>query len=110
MLSSKPLFFILRPSCIMIRRFPYWIASFMLWVTIRAVSSRSFMISSVSSSTFLAVLGSRAAVCSSRRRSLGFSRVAIRSVSAWRCPPERRPTLLVIRVWSPSPSFVRASR
>ena len=39
---------------------------------------------SVRSSTFLAVLGSNAAVCSSSSSTLGFFKVAINRVTAWR--------------------------
>ena len=44
----------------MISRFPIWIASFILWVTIRAVRFCSVTISLVRSSTFLAVCGKEA--------------------------------------------------
>ena len=47
--------------------------------------------------TFLAVCGSRAAVCSSSRRSLGFCSVAMRRVRACLWPPESSPTLLLMR-------------
>ena len=68
-------------------------ASRMLWVTIMVVRLPSLMIRSLRSSTFLAVLGSSAAVCSSSSKSFGWRRVAISRVSACRCPPESRPTL-----------------
>ena len=68
----------------MMSRLPWTMASFMLWVTIMVVSSFSATIRSESSSTLAAVLGSRAAVCSSSSSSLGRFREAISSVSAWR--------------------------
>ena len=70
-------------------------ASFILWVTISAVSLFFSTILSEISSTFAAVLGSRAAVCSSKSRRSGFWKAAISSVIACLCPPERRPTLLL---------------
>ena len=66
---------------IMMRRFPYLIASFILWVIIRVGIWFSVTIFWVNSITVRAVLGSRAAVCSSRRRSLGFANVAIKRVT-----------------------------
>ena len=57
-------------------------ASFMLWVIIMVVRWFSSTILAERVSTFRAVLGSRAAVCSSSSRSLGLFIVAIRRVSA----------------------------
>ncbi len=66
----------MRPSCIIIRRFPTRIASAILWVIIIVIRLSFSTISSIISKTFLAVLGSSAAVCSSRSRSFGFLSVA----------------------------------
>ena len=64
----------------------------------------------VRSSTSSAVAGSSAAVCSSSSSSLGVTSVAIRSVSAWRCPPDSSPTGCCIRSSSPRPSTCSRSR
>ena len=93
----------------MIRRLPYLMASFMLWVIIRVVRWFSSTIFSERVSTLAAVLGSRAAVCSSSNRSFGFFSVAISSVTAWRWPPERSPTLLVMRFSNPKSSVLSSS-
>ena len=85
------------------------IASFILWVIIIVVRLSLSTIFSVKSRTFLAVLGSRAAVCSSRSKSFGFLSVAIRSVTACLWPPERSPTLDVSLVSSPKSSPLRIS-
>ena len=85
------------------------IASFMLWVTIMVIRLFSLMIWSERVSTFSAVLGSRAAVCSSSIRSLGLFRVAMRRVRACLWPPDRSPTFSVILFSSPSPSVARRS-
>ena len=69
----------------------------------RVVSLSRATISSVIWRTLSAVLGSRAAVCSSSRSRRGFFRVAMSRVRAWRWPPESRPTLLVMRSSSPRP-------
>ena len=98
------------PSCIMIRRLPYRMASRMLCVTIMAVSWCSEISRSESVSTFSAVRGSSAAVCSSSSSSCGFLSVAIRSVSACRCPPESRPTFALSRPSRPRSSALSASR
>ena len=66
----------------MISRLPMWMASFILCVTISAVKLLDSTIVSVKSSTFFAVLGSSAAVCSSNNNSFGFTNVAINNVSA----------------------------
>ena len=42
--------------------------------------------------TLVAVLGSSAAVCSSRSNSLGGTIVAIHNVKACLCPPDNKPT------------------
>ncbi len=89
----------------MISRFPWAMASFILWVTIMVVRWFSATIRSDSSSTLAAVLGSNAAVCSSSSSSLGLRRDAISSVSACRCPPDSSPTLLVSRSSRPRSSF-----
>jgi putative ABC transport system permease protein len=73
---------IIRPSYIIIKRLPCFIASRILWVTIKVVSLPSCIIISLSSSTLAAVLGSRAAVCSSNNKSFGLLSVAIKSVIA----------------------------
>ena len=70
------------PSISMISRLPWVMASFILWVIIRVVRWSLFIIYSVVSKTFAAVFGSRAAVCSSKSKSLGFWRVAMSRVSA----------------------------
>ena len=82
----------------------------MLCVTIRHVRFDSLTILSVSSVTFSAVAGSRAAVCSSSSRSLGGFTVAISSVSAWRCPPDSSPTGCFIRSSSPISNCASLSR
>ena len=82
----------IRPSAIINVRVPSSKACCMLCVTIRQVIFPSATIRFVSSSTFSAVPGSRAAVCSSRSRSQGGFMVAISSVSACRWPPESNPT------------------
>ena len=76
-------------------------ASFILWVIMIVVRLSFDTMRSVASSTFAAVLGSSAAVCSSNKRTFGFFSVAISSVSACLCPPESRPTLEVSRSSSP---------
>ena len=70
------------PSYIMMRRLPYLMASFILWVIIMVVRWFSSTILAERVSTLSAVLGSNAAVCSSSSRSLGLFMVAIRRVSA----------------------------
>ena len=55
--------------------------------------------------TFSAVAGSKAAVCSSSRRILGGTIVAISSVSACLCPPDKSPTGCVILSSRPIPSL-----
>ena len=82
----------------------------MLWVIIRVVSLFFSIRLSDSSSTFAAVAGSSAAVCSSSRSSLGLLRVAIRSVNAWRWPPESRPTFTCSLSSRPKPSSLSFSR
>ena len=57
-------------------------ASFMLWVTIMVIRWFSSTICRESWSTFEAVRGSSAAVCSSSNSSLGFFSVAISRVNA----------------------------
>ena len=98
------------PLYIMIRRLPRRSASRMLWVIIRVVSCCSRTMLSVSPRTFSAVFGSRAAVCSSSSRSFGLAIVAIKRVSAWRWPPESRPTFDSRRSSRPSLSPARSSR
>ena len=44
------------------------------------------------------VLGSSAAVCSSSSNNSGLTRVAMRKLNAWRCPPERSPVAVCKRV------------
>ena len=73
----------------------------MLCVTMSVVRWFSSTISSVRLSTLEAVLGSRAAVCSSSSSRRGLVSVAISRVSAWRWPPESRPTLALRRVSRP---------
>ena len=70
------------PSFIMTVRLPSFRAEGTLWVIIRQVMWFSATIFFVSASTFSAVAGSNAAVCSSRSRSLGVTRVAISKVNA----------------------------
>ena len=81
----------------------------MLWVIIRQVMWFSATIFLVSSNTLSAVAGSRAAVCSSSNSNLGVTRVAINRVSAWRWPPESRPTGCFILFSSPKPSWTSRS-
>ena len=64
----------------------------------------------VSASTLSAVTGSSAAVCSSSSSSSGVTMVAMSSVSAWRWPPESRPTGVFMRSSSPMSSWASASR
>ena len=80
----------------------------MLWVTMRVVMLCWDTTSRVIFSTFSAVPGSSAAVCSSSSSSLGGFMVAMSKVRAWRCPPDSRPTGWRIR--SSSPMSSRASR
>ena len=82
----------------------------MLWVIIRQVSFRSATMEVVSASTFSAVAGSRAAVCSSSSSSFGVTSVAIRRVSACRWPPLSSPTGCFIRSSRPRPSWASRSR
>ena len=56
-----------------------------------------------------AVAGSSAAVCSSSSSSFGFCREAMSSVSAWRWPPESRPTFTVMRSSRPRPKLLSFS-
>ena len=91
-------------------RLPISRAFFMLWVIIRQVMPAPSTISRVSWSTFSAVPGSRAAVCSSKSSSLGGTMVAISRVRAWRCPPERSPTGWRIRSSRPMSSLASWSR
>ena len=81
------------PWCIINSLSPYSTAKRRLWVTIMVVRFFSRTTLLVSSMIVSAVFGSRAAVCSSRiRNSIGVI-VDIKSAIAWRCPPERTPTL-----------------
>ena len=107
--SSPEISKMIFPSFIMIKRLPWMIASFILCVTIMAVRWFSAMILSDNARTFAAVFGSSAAVCSSKSRSFGFFNVAIKSVRAWRCPPESRPTLEVMRSSRPRSSSFKIS-
>ena len=93
----------MRPWSIISVRLPKVRASCMLWVIIRQVMWFSATIFLVRSSTFSAVAGSKAAVCSSSSSSLGVTRVAISRVSAWRWPPESRPTGCFMRSSNPRP-------
>ena len=95
------------PLSIIRVRLPSSRAFFMLWVTIRVVILCCCTTRRVMSSTFSAVAGSRAAVCSSSSSSLGGTIVAIIRVSAWRWPPDSRPTGWLIR--SSRPMFSTAS-
>ncbi len=79
-------------------------ASRMLCITIRVVSFSCPINFSVKASTLAAVLGSRAAVCSSKSKSFGRFRIAISSVTACRWPPESMPTLTFRRFSKPSSS------
>ena len=72
----------IRPLFIIMVRLPRDSAEGILWVIIRQVMWFSATIFFVRASTFSAVAGSRAAVCSSRSSSLGVTSVAISSVSA----------------------------
>ncbi len=98
------------PSCIMMRRLPRRMASVMLCVTMSVVRLSQVTISSVILSTFSAVFGSSAAVCSSSRSTFGRMRVAMSRVSACRWPPESRPTFWVIRPSRSSSSRPSCSR
>ena len=100
----------MRPASIIMVRLPSSSAERMLWVIIMHVMLFSATMLLVSSSTFSAVEGSSAAVCSSSKSSLGVTRVAISSVSAWRCPPESKPTGLFSRSSRPRPRAARRSR
>ncbi len=82
----------------------------MLWVTIRVVSRCSATSSLVNLVMSSAREGSSAAVCSSRSRTEGWLCVAIRRLSAWRCPPDSIPTRAASLFSSPSSSVFRASR
>ena len=55
----------------------------------------------VACSRFKLVCGSSAAVCSSSNRMSGRFRVAMRKLSACRCPPDRAPVAVVIRFSRP---------
>ena len=100
----------IRPASIMMVRLPSSNAWCILWVTIRQVIFRSDTMLRVSSSTFSAVPGSSAAVCSSNSSSLGVTIVAMSKVSAWRWPPESSPTGWRIRFSKSMPSRDRCSR
>jgi hypothetical protein len=108
--SSPRISSTIRPSCIITVRVPASRACSRLWVIMMAVSCCSLTIRQVRSMTISAVRGSSDAICSSSRSSCGFLRVAIRRVKAWRCPPERSPTLVVRRSSSPNPSVASCSR
>src|SRR5579859_2082335 len=69
----------------------------------RVVKRSRVTMTSVKLITCSALLGSKAAVCSSSSSSRGFSHVAIKRVRAWRCPPERLPIALSSR--SSRPKF-----
>ena len=97
------------PWLITIVLLPYSMAFEMLCVIIRVVSAFSFTIFSVILMTFSAVLGSSAAVCSSRSRSFGVTIVAISNVSACRCPPESKPTGIFILSSRPRSSSLSLS-
>ena len=73
-----------RPASIMKVRLPSSRAFFMLWVIMRQVMRSPSTISRVRRSTFSAVAGSSAAVCSSSRSSLGGTMVAMSNVRACR--------------------------
>ncbi len=97
--SSPAIFKITLPLFIMIRRLPCAIASRILWVTIMAVRWFSVMILSVRASTFAAVFGSSAAVCSSRSSTFGFLQTCHQkgnclSLSAGKQPDLRSHTIL----------------
>ena len=87
----------------MTRRSPRLTAWGMECVTITVVRRPSRTNSSVRRITKSAARGSSAAVCSSSSRSSGRRRVAIKSVRAWRCPPDREPISFLRRSSSPMP-------
>ena len=71
-------------------------------VTIMAVSLLSVMIWLVNSSTKAAVLGSSAAVCSSKSKILLGCKLAMSRLTAWRCPPDNNPIWSLKRFSNPS--------
>lgn len=81
-----------------------------LYYIVYAVRSLSAITLSESSSTFAAVFGSSAAVCSSSSKRSGFIKDAIKSVIACRCPPDKRPTFVVSLSSRPSPNCASFSR
>src|SRR5262249_20324193 len=66
------------------------------------------MICSLRAITWSALLGSRAAVCSSSRSNCGLSQVAMSRVNAWRWPPDRLPMALSRRSSRPSHGLSKA--
>ena len=100
----------IRPASIMMVRLPSASALFMLWVIIMVLSRCSRTVCTVIASTFSAVAGSSAAVCSSSKSSLGLAMVAISRVMACRWPPESRPTFIFMRSFSPMPKAASLSR